>query len=82
MYTVKVQRISMEPDRVGEEQGEPCFIFSHRTAKAAKRRLGSIIAGRQAHMSRGACQVFAENEAGQRFSYYDLRDLIRGEVQP
>lgn len=74
-YTVFVDRVSLEPGQIGEFR-ERLYTSHHATPGAAKRKLGSLIAGKLARFTSGPVHVFAiDNESLQKLAYADLARL-------
>jgi hypothetical protein len=80
-YTVRVDFYSLEQGHVGQLTGES-ISFSHRTLKAAFRRLGSLISGKQHKLTlrqmRGA-HLYILTPQHQRFTWVDARYVIEAE---
>jgi hypothetical protein len=85
-YTVRIEWYSLAPHCVGQPTGER-KEFKHRTLKAARRRLGSIISGKQRKaqyctpsLDGGAgCRLFIVTPTGEEITANEATRRIRGE---
>lgn len=79
MYTVLIEWYSLALGHIGELTDEG-LVFNHRTLIAAKRRLGSLIAGKQRRLAmrqgHGAHYIIVTPE-GARLSWQDARNIIK-----
>jgi hypothetical protein len=78
MYIARVEFYSLEVGHVGELTGER-LNYAHRTLKAAKRRLGSLIAGKLHKETRRAnrgAHYHIITPKGRRLTWTDARNLI------